>query len=174
MAKIELVTVDPDDPKAIAEAITHILQVLDGGIEFGDPIDPKDTSLTGLAGATATPPVDRHNGSLQNMGGSWVEVSTIVLDTAIAFNHNLGVPIDAGTRNLDEPNVRWLFTNFSHDGTGADANSCLTLHHEEGDSITTDTIELRLYSSSGRTVGSSNPVKISAYFIPVVRWLPTI
>jgi hypothetical protein len=57
-----------------------------------------------------------------------------------------------------------------HSGVGATGASALSINYEDGDTITADSIQLRAYSSSGRTVDAANPIRVSAFFIPVTRW----
>jgi hypothetical protein len=87
-------------------------------IEFGHPGDPYDDVSTKLAGDNVSP--HAHNGTLEDIRGSWVEVefnSTNTLNVATDFNHNLylhdtwyTVPV-AGS-----PNVRWFVAGWQHSG----------------------------------------------------------
>ncbi len=165
---------DPRDPVANAETITRVQAVVDSQIEFGDPLSPLDPTSTVLAGGPVIGSFQKHNGSLQNIAGSWVEVSITGEGGATTYNHNLNVPISLGTRNLEEPNVRWLFANFSHDGNGIDGPSTLSLNYQEVDPITVNSIDLRLHVGGARVVDGTHPCKVSVFFIPVVRWLPLI
>lgn len=106
MSRVPRIVVDPRQPQSVVDHLGRVQTVVDGKLEFGSPQDPTDPQSTSLAdGAT-------HNGTLQNLLGSWVEASVTALDTAVRFTHNLGVPVITGF-----PNVRWLVFALQHDGT---------------------------------------------------------
>ena len=68
--KVNKVQTDPDNPDSIVEQQNGIVQVIDGLIEFGEPLDPFDPKNTGRAGAAAA----SHPGTTSNIAGSWVEM----------------------------------------------------------------------------------------------------
>lgn len=101
------------------------------------------------------------NGALDNWRGSWVSVEVDTLDAAVTCTHNLGVEIVGSN-----PNVLWQIVSVEHDGAGASATSGATdAQFETGDTITTNTIELRFYSP-GRTVDGTHPLTVILWFEP--------
>ena len=162
---------NPDEPLSIVQYLGEVQRVLDGEVEFGHPSspwDPNDATVgVELAGdMAATRP---HNGTPQNIVGSWVEVLFASAGVAGLFTHNLDIPIVAA----DEPNVRWLFTNFKHSGAGASAVSTLTLDYDDAlCTVTKDSIQLVLRMPAGsRTIGAgANAVRCSVFFTPASRW----
>jgi hypothetical protein len=160
----------PDDPLSLVQYLADVQRVLDSEVEFGHPTTPYDeadaTVGVEMAGdMTATRP---HNGTLQNIRGSWVEVEIAAAGAAVTFTHNLGLPVVGA----DEPNVRWLFTNFRHSGVGATGVSTLTLDYDDTlCTVAADNIQLVLRSPAGRTIAAgANAVKASVFFVPAVRW----
>jgi hypothetical protein len=162
---------DPRDPLAISEAVSRLQTIVDNEIEFGNPLDPNDSSSTTAPGDTAGTP--QHNGTLQNIRGSWVEVEFDGTGAANYqdFHHNMGLPEGAA----GEPNVRWLCTNFRHSGAGAVGASTLSLEFDDSvaaPSNPTNTIRLVLRAEGTRTIAAgANAVKVSVFFIPAVRWV---
>jgi hypothetical protein len=164
VARIGEVLLDPKDPQSIVDVLNRVIQVLDQGVELGDPLNPLDDSSVVLAGS-GSPTV--HNGRVANIRGSWVSVEFAAADTAVAFNHNLDIPV-FGT---NEPNVRWLFSNFRHSGVGP-AVSNLNLEYDDLlCTMTKDSIDLVLRSQGVRTIAvGANAVKVDVFFVPAVRW----
>ena len=91
-------------------------------IGFGNPVDPNDETSVVLAGdMTATP---AHNGTLDDIDGSWVELEigpgqANGLDDPITCHHNLFT--DSATAWAEEPvtgepNVTWFVDRWEHDG----------------------------------------------------------
>ena len=164
MAKIGRFLEDPDNPVAIADHLGRIRREFDGLIEFGHPYDPVPT-VTGipsvvLAGSSAT----AHQGTLQNIRGSWAERDIDTLDTAHLFHHNLDIPVLVA----GEPNVRVFTAWIQHSGAAAVAASVISWNFEEGDAVNLNSIELRFYAEATRTVNAGNPIKVSFFFIPAV------
>jgi hypothetical protein len=149
----------------MVKAITDVTRVVDSEIEFGHPLNPYDDQSTTLAGA-GTPTT--HNGSVQNIKGQWVEVEFGAVDTAVAFTHNLNLEVIAA----NEPNVRWLFTNFQHSGAGP-ATGCLSIEYDDAlCTVSASSIQLVLRASPGgvRTIAAgANAVKCTTFFTPAVR-----
>jgi hypothetical protein len=150
----------------MSETIGDLQDSLDGGISFGHPQDPDSdtsTTLAGAGGASAG-----HNGTLENINGSWVELA---LDTApaagapVTFTHNLNLEVPVS----GSPNVRWLLFGASHDGTGTPASANVFFYFEEGDSVTANSIELT-YGVAGLTVADASPLTVTLFFIPAVRF----
>ena len=164
MARIPQAVINPEDPQAVVEHIYRIQRVVDGKLEFGSPQDPTDPASATLANGVS------HNGTLQNTLGAWFSVNVTALDTVVACVHNLNVPITV-VGGVNQPNVLWPFVCYRHDGTGATGASCFSCNYETGDaaSITVDSFPLRFYSSSGRTVDGTHPLRVDIYFIPAVR-----
>lgn len=92
-------------------------------IQFGTPADPNDETSTVLAGDITATPV--HNGTLDDVDGSWVEIeinSTVkhTLADPITCTHNLFTEEATNWPNepeTGEPNVRWFVVGWEHDGT---------------------------------------------------------
>lgn len=157
---------DPKDPLSIVQQVEEVQRVADGLIEFGHPNDPEDISSTTPAGMAST----SHNGNVQNIVGAWVEAKFTATNSAVLVYHNLfahdpnyAVPVSGA------PNVRWLVFGFSHDGTGVDAASALSVNFTEGDTVNANSIQLRLYAAGTRTVGAGNPVTVTLFFTPAAR-----
>ena len=159
--RVPRVIVDPSNPLSVVEHVYRIQRTMDGDIEFGTPNDPRDPASTTLANGSD------HNGDLQNIRGSWVEVSITTggngLNNQITCTHNLNVQVLSGTT----PNVRWLVFGFQHDGTGALAGSSITAVYSGG-TVTADSIQLKFWAG-GLTVDGSHPLKVTLFFVPVVR-----
>jgi len=151
-----------EDPKDLVAAIEELQEIVRQRVEFGNPQNPKDPTSTTLAGSGA---ITEHNGTLSNIRGSWVQVSVTALDSPVVFTHNLDVEFVSATT----PNVLWLPMRFVHDGTAALGSSALALNYETGDVVTRNSIELRLYCGTGRTVSVASPVEVTLFFIPAVR-----
>lgn len=164
MSRIARTLANPEEPKSLAEYLSRVQQIVDGGLEFGSPQDPKDPASATLANGVA------HNGTLVNVAGAWFEVAVAAADTKFDCAHNLGAPV-ATVAAVKQPNVRWLVFGFQHDGTGADAASTLSVNYETSDaaSITTESFPLRLYAAGGRTVSADHPVKLTLFFTSGVR-----
>ena len=82
----------PDDPLSLAQYLADVQRVLDSEVEFGHPHHPTDDQSTARADGAV------HNGVLQNIRGSWVEVEVDTapgLGAAITCTHNLGVAVAA-------------------------------------------------------------------------------
>jgi len=156
------ITVDPKNPQSISEAVNELLRVVKSEISFGDPLDPASDQSTTLAGGTG---LGAHNGRPSNIEGTWVEVKFEALHTALTCVHNLGVPIING-----EVNVRWEVMGIRHSGVGAAGASAISINFQNGDTITKNSIQLRVYSSFGRTVDAANPIRVSLRFIGCTRW----
>jgi hypothetical protein len=113
MSRIPRFLVDPDKPESIVQQMEEIHRVADGDIGFGHPNDPNSIGSTTAAGAADV----NHNGTLENITGSWVEATFTAFDTKVLCHHNLFrewpdyvLPVTG------EPNVRWLNFGMSHDG----------------------------------------------------------
>lgn len=164
MAKVGEQLLDPNDTIGIVDTLNRVIQVVDDAIEFGDPNDPYvETSGTKATGASTT-----HNGRISNIRGSWVEAEFDSAGATATFTHNLNLPVFSAS----EPNVRWLFTNFSHSGAGPGAATTAMSLLYEGGTVATNSIVLRLMVAAGtRTIASgANAVKVCAFFTPAVRW----
>lgn len=161
MTKVPEILVDPSRPQSLVDQIKRLTRVANGLVGFGHPQDPLDDDGTTLAGASA----GNHNGTTENIQGSWVELQVETLDAATTCHHHLAVPVvTAG-----EPNVRWLVFGFQHDGTGASATSGAPgAQFESGDTVNEDNIQLRFYAP-GRTVDGDHPLHVTLFFIPAIR-----
>lgn len=91
-------------------------------ISFGHPTDPNDETSDVLAGDMTAVPA--HNGTLDDIDGSWVELEIngtagTTLDDAITCSHNLFTEEATAWDEepvTDEPNVRWFVVGWEHDG----------------------------------------------------------
>lgn len=168
MARVNTVLMDPKDTVAIVDTLNRVIQVVDQEIEVGDPNDPQNED----SGVKPTGLAATHNGRLSNVRGSWVEMEFTARNSAVNFVHNLNIPVH-NNGAVNEPNVRWLGTNLRHSGLGAGPGSIMTVMYTDLDaaSITANSLPLRLYASAARTIdGVDNPVRVSIFFIPAVRW----
>jgi hypothetical protein len=172
MARFTLLTIDPDDSLSIASALTQLQQIVTDQLDLGHPGFPghklQQTVVTALAGAGDNTSLANtlHNGETGNFNHAWVEVEFSGTNTAVAFKHNLN--LDVPDANL--PNVRWLFTNFQHNGAGpVTGTAALALSFDTGDTVTADSIELRLYAAATRTVDGSNKVKVTTLMVPAIQ-----
>lgn len=165
MSRIPQVVVNPDSPMSIVDHLYRVGRVVDGRLEFGSPQDPEDPASVTLANGTT------HNGTLLNLAGSWFEKDQDTLDTRFDCAHNLGIPVTV-VGGVNKPNVRWLFANFQHNGTGVVAGTpTLSVNYDSRDaaSITTNSFPLRLYAAAVRTVNAGNPVRVTLFFTGAVR-----
>ena len=166
MSRYGQLLLDPNSPqfnKSVVEAISRILQIIEGNIEFGHPQHPQlDASVVQAGAGTPT----THNGTLSNILGSWVEIllddATNLLNTNVTCTHNLGVTVlDAA-----QPNVRWLAWGWQHSGAGTGAGSTVSTVYTDG-TVTSNAIQLRFFAAA-RTVTVANPLKVTLWFIPAV------
>lgn len=152
---------NPDDPRSIVEYLARVQRIIDGGIELGNPQDPRDPASTTTADGVS------HNGTIVNGLLSWFEVrlddATNLLNTNVTCIHNLDVSVLAA----DQPNVRWFVAGLQHDGTGTGAGSTVTVIYVDG-SVTSNSIQLRFHAAA-RTVTVASPLKVSLLFIPAVH-----
>lgn len=147
------------DVDSLFEHVQELEKIIRRRVEFGNPghpVDPADVTLAGSLPAL-------HNGSPDNMMGSWVEIEVDTMDAPFICYHNLGVVPIAG-----QVNVRWFVAGFFHDGTGANAASTISVNYETGDAVTANSIELRMYAGGTRSM-AENPIKVTLFFIPAVR-----
>ena len=169
--KVDNVQPDPDKPETLVDQLYKITQVLDGLVEFGDPIDPFDPANTLRAGSTAGAPP----GTTSNIHGSWVE---IVLETTGRITktctHNLYLEEDNSTYSLPvagEPNVRWLMFGWMHDG---DLDSSATLDLSVafiGGTVATNSLQLEFQVTKGGTltIDSNHPIICTLFFTRASR-----
>ncbi len=159
----------------------RIVDEFNGRVSFGDPQNPKDpTSQTILAGDYSSAREDNRNGFIANMEGAWVEVSLTATITDKTCTHNLylGEPTyTSGTTQAvpvsGEPNCRWMIMGIMHDGTNKDGTTTAGVDVVfMGGTVSVNAISLRFIVRSGGTaltVGSSNPVQVSLFFIRATR-----
>lgn len=137
---------------------------------FGHPGDPNDETSTKLAGDNVAP--GAHNGALDKIGGSWVEVELTANDTVdVPCNHNLylhnpryAVPV-AGS-----PNVRWSVWGWQHDGNGYVPPVVLSVFFDSSavGAVASNTI-LLTFSVSGLTPHADHPMKVTLFFIEAIQ-----
>ena len=170
--RVNKVQTDPDKPESIAEQQKEMMQVVDGLIEFGEPLDPFDPKNTGLAGAAAA----SHPGTTSNIAGSWVE---IILTTSgrseKECHHNLYLN-DGSAYTLPtsgEPNVRWLLFGALHDGTNKDGTETLACNVAfAGGTVTVNSVKLLFNAVTGGTavtIDSNHPVLCTLFFTRATR-----
>jgi hypothetical protein len=154
---------DPNNPKSLVDFLGEVRRVVDGNIEFGNPQDPADDTSSTLAGSTT----GAHPGTLSNIKGTWCEADVDTLDSPITFYHNLNIDVAVS----GEPNVRWLFSDYVHDGTGVtDGTAVISCNFEPTTcTVTTTSIDLQFYAAGGRTVDVTHLLKVSLFFVPAVR-----
>lgn len=165
MTRLPRALVDAANPQSIVDAVRQLQDIVDGRVAFGSPQDPTDPQSAARADGVV------HNGSLENMQGSWFEA---VIESTAQFHlitciHNLSLPVFDS-----QPNVRWVLFGTHHDGTGSTGNSRLWMfaHYNGGDTITEDSIELRfasLWGGTFPTVDATHPLVVSVFFTPAVR-----
>ena len=172
--RVDNVQPDPTKPESIVEQISKIIQVVDGLVEFGDPIDPFDPGNTGRAGASTT----AHPGSTSNIHGSWVEVIlTASGRSKKTCHHNLYLEENnSGTYILPtsgEPNVRWLVFGWLHDGTNKNASTMDCSVSFIGDTVAVNSVDLVfnviLGGTANVTVDVTHPVLCTLFFTRASR-----
>jgi len=149
--------VDEQDPnttaiRLIVEYLTRAAEVTNGQLGFGLPPGASETA------------------SKDNIHGAWVRGTFEATDTKLVFSHNLNLPLSDGTATStgNIPNVRWFVTMLSHSGAGAAVGaSTMNVQFEQGDTVTPNSIELRLYAEATRTIAAgANAVTADLFFIP--------
>ena len=171
--RVNKVQPDHKDPESVVEQQRGIIQVIDGLIEFGDPIDPFDPANTGRAGSAAI----SHPGSTSNIHGSWVEIElTAEGRSTKTCNHNLYLEEDNTTYTLPvsgEPNVRWLVFGWLHDSTGTSGSTRLDLAvYFLGGTVATNSVALEFdvtLTAGAWTLGSNNPLLVTLFFTRASR-----
>ena len=118
MARVPETPLNPDEPNSIAELADNTRREVDGNLEFGSPQDPLDVGATTLPG-TAT----GHNGTLQNISGSWASADVTALNTAVTFRHNLFQEPEYPAVLSGNVNVRVLAFFWQHNGTAGTTNA---------------------------------------------------
>ena len=156
--------VQPIPGADLPRRVRRLQETADKHLGFGDPTTPEfgasPAGADNLAGVAAT----SHNGTIDNVAGTWALALFNTLDTPKTLYHNLDVPTDNGL------NVRWLITRLLHSGatTGPAyvGTELITVMYEEGDTITNNTIELRCYARGNRKVSGFDWVIVNFFFIP--------
>ena len=157
--------------------LNRMKEVVDRKIEFGHPHHPIDLSLNYPPGAPRlSDPANQHNGTLDNIQGSWVEIT--LASTAAAdrvCTHNLYVNDPTYTVPVTgEPNCRWLHCGTFHDGVGgsADATAAVAFNFVGG-TVAKQSINLRFWVTLTGTVniavGVLHPIRVCLFFIKAVR-----
>lgn len=163
MSKVLEVRFDPANPESVVQGLNRLIQVLNNELDLGDPLDPTSDASTTLAGAAGA---SGHNGRPGNLRGSWAEMEFEALDTEVVATHNLGAEV-----TNSEVNVRWLLCGMRHSGAGTVTGvEPISIRHEDGDTLTTNSIGLRAYAAGSPTVDASNPIRVSLWFFRVTRW----
>jgi hypothetical protein len=177
VARVQQKIIDPRDPQSHVDQTMGIIHELDGRVSFGDPQDPRDpqsrTIADGSAGFTvggAAAPELAHNGTIENIRGSWVEVNVTSVNVQVhTVTHNLDVAIIDSTT----PNVRWLKFAVMHDGTGGvfGATRLWTDVNWLTQTVTPNAIDLTFAVLVGGviTIDSDHPVVFTLFFTPATR-----
>lgn len=153
--------------------LKRLVDVVSRELSAGMPDD-------GMGNLTAPTPV------VDNMDGAWA--TALITDPAqlgagasapVTFTHGLDVPVQnapgASTHAL--PNVRWPFVMFTLGLKGANigvlgaaANpSHNSVYCRLGDTITRDTIQLRVHSDLSAQINIVNPLIVEIFFTRAVR-----
>jgi len=151
--------------KGIWSAYKTLVKIFQRQVSFGHPNHPVDPGYTTpSAGSTDT----AHNGLLDNIHGSWVEVEFTSNVIGKVCWHNLDVPV----LDINTPNVRWQVFGVFHDRAGAAPQAApmgVSFHAGAG-VVTRNWIVLQLDSpAASRTIDADHPVKVTLFFIPAVR-----
>ncbi len=158
---------DPRD-----QQISEILRTVDDNIEFGEPQNPNDPTSTALAGVIGV--AGAHNGTKSNISGSWVEIelqSAAISNVTCTHNLFLHDP-DYVVPVTGQPNCRWFMFGVMHDGTATDGTTSLRVEISFiGGTVTANAIDLQfsLIKAGNGTIGSSNRVLVTLFFIRATR-----
>lgn len=169
--RVPRVGLDPNNPQSIVTRLTDLTLVTDGWIEFGEPQNPNDPTSAVLAGGTGA---GAHNGTVDNLKGSWVEASlTATGSSTVTCRHNLY--LDSGPYTLPaagQPNVRWIVFGWQHDGTGITAPVVVSVYFAGG-AVAVNAIDLNfdifLPAGSALTVDGTHPMKVTLFFTRATR-----
>lgn len=142
-------------------AYNQLRKIFERNVSFGHPNHPEDAADTTLAGTAAV----NHNGLLDNINGSWVEVEFTTSILGANCYHNLNQPLLVG------PNVRWFVCKIEHDNAGTNPRAApMCVYYLSGSVITENSIVLSIsYTAAWRTVNADHPIKVTLFFIPAVR-----
>lgn len=150
----------------MVEHLSRVQRVVDGQLEFGSPQDPNDPQSATAPNGVA------HNGTLQNLHGSWFTCSiTAAGRSTFTCIHNLFESNFTPTAGLVP--VRWMEWGWSHDGTGGGAGTQLDLDvWYMGGAIAFDRIDLAvsaIVTAGALTISGAHPVRLDLFFIRAVR-----
>ena len=152
--------------ESIQSQIDQLTTVINGKIDFGDPLNPFDPTSTALAGTT-------HNGTHGNISGSWVEVVLTGLpNNSKKCTHNLYLnDPDYIQPVAGQPNCRWLVMGVQHDGFGlvgaANANVDVSfVNYTTGLANVNDiTLNFRVDAVFiSLPVSATHPIRVSLFF----------
>lgn len=167
---------DEDWRNQVQAQLDRITDIINGGIEFGDPQDPADpTSQTILAGADDTT-AGAHNGTPGNVLTSFVELNLTaagIKDTQCFHNLYLDTP-GYTVPVAGEPNCRWLIAGIMHDGaTTLDGTSTVALDVTfVGGNVTANSIFLRtniVLGGTNITLHADHPLQVTLMFFRATR-----
>ena len=166
--------------------IDRLRSIINGKIGFGDPNFPANPTIDILAG---NPPIVgfevlAHNGSLDNIQGSWVEViltSTAAVHTKV-IHHNLYlndpdyvVPVLDAATGRHQPNCRWFIMGVMHDGLSTDATTSIradAAYVGGAGLVTPNTISLKfglVLVGNAPAINVFHPVRVTMFFIKATR-----
>jgi hypothetical protein len=133
----------------LSNRVNLLEQILSGFLGFGTPV-----TVGLVSGYTPA------NGTLDNMYGSWVEVTIepTKAGASATFSHYLNTP----TVGAAVPNVRWLVFGYQIASGVSVSGNVFSLVYEGG-TITKDAIDLKFFSSVAMAGAT---VKVTVFFIP--------
>lgn len=117
--------------ESLQSQLDQLTSTVNGQLGFGDPVHPTSPAIPfGDVPAGNIPLVGfedlAHNGTLDNIQGSWVEVQiegpsypSLTTSTHICYHNLYANDPDYVVPVANQPNCRWLVAGAMHDGFGA-------------------------------------------------------
>lgn len=97
--------------------------------------------------------------------GAWVTATVEDLDSAVTLTHNLGITVP-GDGSCNVSVSRYTFEhNGASTGQVFDGTEDINAVFQEGDSVTTNAVEMRFYASGNRRVDFLNPITASLFLV---------
>lgn len=139
-------------------------KIFERNVSFGHPNHPIDPTYTAPQAGIQ---YGAHNGLLDNIQGSWVEVLFSDEGPERCYHH---LHLDVVTAAWDR-NVRWLVWGIAHDDAGtAPLNSAINIYWKVGDAVAANYIDLRIaWVPIARDINAFHQAKVTLFFIPAVR-----
>ena len=160
--------------------IDRLRSIINGKIGFGDPNQPVSPTFDLYAGNAPIVGFElfAHNGSLDNIQGSWVEVpllTTGAVHTKV-IHHNLYLnDPDYVVPVADQPNCRWFIMGVMHDGLSTDATTSIRADAAYVGGVglvTPNTISLKfglVLVGNAPVINAFHPVRVTMFFIKATR-----